>query len=154
VPRCLPDLGIAWAKSSRKVLDDPTRRALGNHVPTENNPKECAACGALFRPLRSTARFCGPRCRKAAQRARDRGTPVRVPATRPGVGQDAVLSVTAPIGMPRWQNPRSVTLKAPKINPRIVPDPKWPWMYRIKRPDGSLTDMTNLTRAKEALSWS
>jgi len=24
----------------------------------------------------------------------------------------------------------------------------------VRRPDGSLTDMTNLTRAKEALSWS
>jgi hypothetical protein len=29
----------------------------------------------VFRPQRSTARFCSPRCRKATQRARDRGMP-------------------------------------------------------------------------------
>jgi len=49
-----------------------------------------------------------------------------------------------------------VTLKpangaAPKLDHRIVPDPKWPGMYRVRRPDGSLTDMVNLTRAKDAL---
>jgi transglutaminase-like putative cysteine protease len=36
---------------------------------------------------------------RARARSRDRGTLVRVPATRPGVGQDAFLSVTAPVGM-------------------------------------------------------
>jgi len=138
--------------STCKVLDGVSakRRALGN------GPKECAACGVQFRPRRSTARFCKARCRKAAQRARDRGIPATVPATRPGVGQDAVLSVTAPVAMSRGQNPRSVTLrrKPLKLHPRIVPDAKYPGLYRIRRPDGSLTDMTNLTRAKEALSWS
>jgi hypothetical protein len=116
----------------------------------------CSACRVPFIPRRSTALFCSPRCRKAAQRARDRGVPVRVPATRPDVGQDAVVSVTAPVGMPRGQNPQSVTLrrKPLKLHPQIVPDVKYPGLYRIRRPDGSLTDMTNLTRAKEALSWS
>jgi hypothetical protein len=32
----------------------------------------------------------------------------------------------------------------------VVPDAKWPGMYRLVLPDGSLTDMVNLTRAKEA----
>jgi hypothetical protein len=32
----------------------------------------------------------------------------------------------------------------------IVPDPDWPKMFRIQRPDGTLTDMVNLTRAKDA----
>ena len=32
----------------------------------------------------------------------------------------------------------------------VVPDPDWPKMYRVRRPDGSLTDMVNLTRARNA----
>ena len=113
----------------------------------------CHACGSQFRPQRSTARFCRPRCRKATQRARDRGMPINVAATRPGVGLDAVLSVTATIGMSEGQKPQSVTLKRKpaKLDPRIVPDPKWPGMYRIRRPDGSLSEMANLTRCRDAL---
>jgi hypothetical protein len=32
----------------------------------------------------------------------------------------------------------------------IVPDVQWPKMWRARRPDGSLTDMVNRTRAKDA----
>lgn len=115
----------------------------------------CSTCRLPFARRRSTARLCSPRCRKAAQRARDRGTLVRVPATRPSVGQDAVVSVTAAIGTSEEQKTQRVTLrqsrKLPTFDPRIVPDPKWPDMYRIKRRDGSLTDMVTLARAKDAL---
>ena len=31
-----------------------------------------------------------------------------------------------------------------------VPDTKYPKMWRVKYPDGRLTDMVNLTRAKDA----
>jgi hypothetical protein len=70
------------------------------------------------------------------------------------VGLDAVLSVTATIGMSEGQKPESVTLrrKPAKLDPRIFPDPKWPGMYRVRRPDGSLSDMVNLTRARDALA--
>jgi hypothetical protein len=34
----------------------------------------------------------------------------------------------------------------------IVPDTRWPDMYRLRFPDGSLSDMVNLTRAKDALA--
>jgi len=69
------------------------------------------------------------------------------------VATDAVLSVTASIGMSEGQKRESVTLrrKATKLDPGIVPDPKWPGMYRIKRPDSSLSDMANLTRCRDAL---
>ena len=33
---------------------------------------------------------------------------------------------------------------------RIVPDAKYPNMWRVELPDGTLTDMVNRTRAKEA----
>jgi hypothetical protein len=114
----------------------------------------CPACGVQFRPQRSTARFCGPRCRKATQRARDRGAPFRAAMTRPGVGLEAVLSVATTTGTSEGQKSQSVTLrrKPPKLDPRIVPDPKWPGMYRIRRRDGSLTDLVNLTRTKDALA--
>jgi hypothetical protein len=32
----------------------------------------------------------------------------------------------------------------------VVPDPEWPKMYRVRRPNGSLTDMVNMTRARDA----
>jgi hypothetical protein len=32
----------------------------------------------------------------------------------------------------------------------VVPDLEWPAMYRVRRPDGSFTDMVNLTRARDA----
>jgi hypothetical protein len=32
----------------------------------------------------------------------------------------------------------------------VVPDPEWPAMYRVRGRDGSLTDMVNLTRARDA----
>jgi hypothetical protein len=38
--------------------------------------------------------------------------------------------------------------KAPLLS--VEPDAKWPCMWRVRKPDGSLTDMVNLTRAKEA----
>jgi hypothetical protein len=117
------------------------------------NGATCPACGSQFRPQRSTARFCGPRCRVAAKRTRDRGTPITRAATRPSVAPAAVLSVTATLGMSDGQKPQSVTLrrKPLKLDPRIVPDPKCPGMYRIKRPDGSLSDMANWTRCRDAL---
>jgi hypothetical protein len=78
-----------------------------------------------------------------------------VPATRPSVGQDAVVSVTAAIGTSEEQKTQRVTLRQSRklltFDPRIVPDPKWPDMYRIKRRDGSLTDMVTLARTKDAL---
>jgi hypothetical protein len=35
----------------------------------------------------------------------------------------------------------------------IVPDSKWPGMFRLRLADGSLSDMVNLTRAKDALAF-
>jgi len=39
--------------------------------------------------------------------------------------------------------------KAGSLDPHIVPDAKWPGIYRIRLPDGSLSDMANLTRIKD-----
>src|SRR5215470_3873855 len=114
----------------------------------------CFACGSQLRPKRSTARFCSPRCRVAAQRARDRGIPIGTAATRPSAAADAVLTVTTPVSLSEGQKPQSVTLRRnpAKLDPRIVPDPKWPGMYRLRLQGGKLSDIVNLTRAKDALA--
>jgi hypothetical protein len=40
--------------------------------------------------------------------------------------------------------------QARKLLARIVPDQTWPGMFRIEFPDGRISDMVNLTRAKDA----
>ena len=32
----------------------------------------------------------------------------------------------------------------------VVPDDRWPGMWRVRTPDGRVSDMVNLTRAKDA----
>ena len=36
--------------------------------------------------------------------------------------------------------------------PKLVPDSTHPGMWRVRWPDGRLSDMTNLTRAKDAVA--
>jgi hypothetical protein len=36
--------------------------------------------------------------------------------------------------------------------PKVVPDAAHPGMWRVRWPDGSLSDITNLTRAKDAVA--
>src|SRR5262249_49606096 len=91
-------------------------------------------CALLWWRLSSGgAEKTGPRtCRRKASQACRRALP-------------CVLSVT---GTARGQNGADVTLtRFPKLDPRIVLDAKWPIMYRIRLPDGGLSDMLNLTRA-------
>src|SRR5689334_11213315 len=40
--------------------------------------------------------------------------------------------------------------RSTKAMVRVVPDDRWPGMWRVRRHDGRLTDMVNLTRAKDA----
>jgi hypothetical protein len=51
-----------------------------------------------------------------------------------------------------WRGNRLTTRdggrRAPSVE--IIPDTDWPRMYRIKLPDGSLTDMLNRARARDA----
>ena len=63
-------------------------------------------------------------------------------------------------GVPETLKPASVTQQAPIPRPSktlpagIVPDAKWPGMYRVVRPDGSLSEMVNLTRARDTVGQS
>jgi hypothetical protein len=40
--------------------------------------------------------------------------------------------------------------RAGRLLATVEPDPEWPLMYRVRPPGGQLTDMLNLTRAKDA----
>jgi hypothetical protein len=99
-----PNVGVSGARQNvlckqNELANSPTADTTqARRAPRRDATVTCAGCGSQFRPERSTARFCSPRCRKSAQRARDRGIPLGVPATRTGEAQDAFLSVTAPVG--------------------------------------------------------
>jgi hypothetical protein len=104
-----------------------------------------------IKPLRRSARFCGTACRVAAHRKPDcnansaADSPSEVPpASQNGSGVHRTRS--EPKNAHTAEKPLSVTRGY-----AIVPDAKWPGMYRIRRPDGSLSDTVNLTRAKDAL---
>jgi hypothetical protein len=118
---------------------DVTRRAFGR-----NNVVSCAQCGNVFKPLRRSARFCGDTCRKRASRGMPRAF---------GVPARAILSVTVRRDIRATIKTIFVTLKKPASLPEgIVPDGNYPGMYRLRLPDGSLSDLVNLTRARDALA--
>src|SRR5215510_4948177 len=96
------------------------------------NNTMCHQCG---KPLPATARrharFCSPAHRAAHHRSSIAHRLPRVRFLR-GAGRD---------------NPAAM---APYV--AIVPDTAFPGMYRLKRTDGTFSDMVNLTRAKDALA--
>jgi hypothetical protein len=49
----------------------------------------------------------------------------------------------------RWDG-LQLRLKSGRLLATVEPDPKWPKMYRVRLPNGHLTDMVNLSRAKDA----
>jgi hypothetical protein len=77
------------------------------------------------------------RCRKAGARARANSVPQ---TQKPGLQASVTL-------IPQQ-------IRASETLPEgIVPDAKWPGMYGLRPPDGSLSVMVNLTRAKDALAY-
>jgi hypothetical protein len=109
-----------------------------------NREVTCAHCGNVFKPLRRSARFCGDRCRKRASRA---------DATVPPVPAGTFLSVTGRRDIRANNKPIFVTLRQPaSLSEGIVPDGNYPGMYRLRLPDGSLSDLVNLSRARDALA--
>jgi|SRR5262249_6434139 len=92
----------------------------------------CEHCSEPLPPsARRHARFCSPAHRRAAYRAHNPDRR-RVRARFLGAG-DA-------------EKPAAAVYVA------IVPDERFPGMFRLKRADGALSDIVNLTRAKDALA--
>ena len=108
--------------------------------------------------------YCSATCRKLASKARRTrsetpvtgpiiraGTPVKaVEGTKPFSG---VTTATAPISLATISGAQKSTRPALQMTfgrYTVVPDTEWLFMYRVRRPDGSLTDIVNLTRARDA----
>lgn len=124
----------------------------------------CAICRKSFARRRSTARFCSPRCRQRAHR-RTSPLPFDELDANGYSKRNAVNSNRGPCGsaeriskpLPALANTAAhqPTLGshsfALTFAPYIVQDARWPNMWRVAFPDGSLSDMVNIARAKEAL---
>ena len=112
----------AWSSPLLSAYDG--QRFIGDAI--------CHQCG---KPLPATARrharFCSPAHRAAHHRS---SIADRLPRVRflTGAGRDNPAAMGAYFA--------------------IVPDKRFPGMYRLKRTAGSLSDMVNLTRARDALA--
>jgi hypothetical protein len=120
----------------------PRTSVVGTIAPPGSGAQQCAQaskrehidaiCHQCGKPLPATtrrhARFCSPAHRAAHHRS---SIADRLPRVRflTGAGGD---------------NPAAMAYVA------IVPDERFPGMYRLKRTDGSFSDMVNLTRARDA----
>jgi hypothetical protein len=119
-------------------------------------------------------RYCSDLCRAMASRAardanggvsdkkRPASAPIETPSDASFKPRETVSVSGQPVAPPLTET-RTETTAAPRLHssPRkpqqmvfgdhvVEPDAKWPRMYRVRRPDGTLTDMVNLTRARDA----
>jgi hypothetical protein len=128
----------------------------------------CLACKTEFTPkprrnqhsalgAHGAARYCSDRCRLRAHRARNANVRPVQRASQTGIEGAVVRETLAGGGMchPIRETPLETPTKreSKPLPSGIVPDAKWPGMYRLRLPDGSLSVMVNLTRAKDALRW-
>jgi hypothetical protein len=142
--------------------------------------RTCANCNEQFvAPMHSgryqrasehrikSARYCSPACRQAAYVAR-RAARADVPHSerhkafrgrvtdvgkreKDAAGTTLHTSVTH--ALQATEISKEISTKKTTLGAvSIVPDAKWPGMYRLRFPDGRLSDMINLTRAKDALA--
>src|SRR5215831_20019235 len=105
---------------------------LHDRTDPRNRNRACEYCGGALPPAaRRHARFCSPAHRRAAHRA-DNGD------SRGGHARFLA----------------GVDVKKPAAAPyvAIVADELFPGMHRLKRAEGTLSDLVNLTRAKDALA--
>jgi hypothetical protein len=110
---------------------------------------QCAACRQSFVPRRNTARFCSANCRLTAHRSQNAAeTPVKAPPARSLAFQAPTPSPTHATHFETLKTLQPEAFKWHSVT--IVPDSKYPGMWRVKRPDGSISDMVNLSRAKDA----
>src|SRR5262249_6274944 len=82
-------------------------------------------------------------------------------AVRPARWQDSIKANQVPLGgvyapssgsCPAGEVFKICTMTNTKALAHIVPDKTYPGMWRVLRPDGSLSDMVNKTRAKD-VAW-
>jgi hypothetical protein len=166
---------LAKPAAERRALADERPKLIGRMC-------ERPGCDQrLSKRARSDARYCSPRCARKAQNARAYAarypdsleadsvgvqapeTPIKRP---PLIGpKDYSINIVGGHrfrGAPKLKSILAEVLDTelcppppPKqpADPRIVPDGQYPGMYRLRLPGGGLSDMVNLTRARDALEW-
>ena len=132
----------------------------------EGGARKCARCGSRFelvlrsgraranrkKTLHKGRRYCSDNCRKRASEGRllrpktasKERLATRLASTVRSVSGTVVKSIGYE-GQKSGRGPFKWPLKA-ILSWRT----EWSGMYRVRRPDGSLTDMVNLTRARDA----
>ena len=115
-------------------------------------PFTCAVCHRQFEARRRTARFCGTRCRKVAERRR--GEPSKMDVTVKRHPSALAVGTRSPKSAERTSPRRCAASSAADVTLNhpvdIVPDAHWPNMWRLAYQDGRLSGMVNLTRARDA----
>ena len=111
--------------------------------------KTCKHCQQPFAPRSHRARFCSDAHKVAWHRAR---TAIGKPPTASQEPRGGPVTIEPTADTPEAKIGPAVTIGISKPPPKgIVIDTRYPTMFRVVLPDGSLSDMTNLTRAKDAL---
>ena len=121
-----------------------------------NSPVACPECGRTVPRRARQQRFCSTRCRNRAKNRNRSRKAFLGPARHPTLGGEPNLpkkpsKIKALQGV---KSAQSTLLKRDFRRPvdlpaGIVPDERWPGMYRVQLADGSLSDMFNLARAKD-----
>jgi hypothetical protein len=166
--RCPNAQSLAARRGSTLAGEAPTRKCARCGQRFElaerrgRNSGRCPPKETDKRVYHKGARYCSETCRKLASKARRAALQQPSPGavkngSKPHRGPDVLSTVTrvensCATSIP-WEgeNQGRGSLKKPALDRRIVPDAKWPGMYRIRLPGGSLTDMVNLTRARDVL---
>jgi hypothetical protein len=146
-----------------------TKRIL---VARRDEPVTCAACGRKVQRRMRGQRYCSARCREN-DRGRVRkaflGHDTRAPTTpvkkfneineleTARTGSSTATRAPAALrgrsydtGDLTWDGTTLRQRRGGRVMATIVPDNTWPGTWRVRMPDGRLTDMVNLTRAKDA----
>jgi hypothetical protein len=103
-------------------------------------------------------RYCSTRCRVRAFRARAKARSASVTASVTAVASSRPSTIphaSVTCAMQAIETiaeiaPGKTVLGRQELPGGIVPDAKWPGMWRVQYPNGRLSDMVNLCRAKDA----
>jgi hypothetical protein len=137
-----------------------------------DEPVTCAACDRKVERRMRGQRYCSARCRekdrgrvRKAFLSQDTGPPTtpvkkdsninRVEAAKTGSrtgnrAPNAIRGHSYDTNDLAWDRLTLRRRRDGQAMATIVPDSTWPGMWRVRMPDGHLTDMGNLTRAKDA----
>ena len=117
-------------------------RQCNKRFPLNRRTNQYRRAGGAFH---TATLYCSSRCKQAAFRKRNARK-----------AENAKNHRLEPIDNIVKFRPEKTTLDPsrkgiPSLPEGIVADAQWPGMYRLVQPDGTLSDMVNLTRAKDAL---